>query len=462
MKKSLLPIVVALAAAFSAAPTPSIASDGGMEALFNDMGAYGNQTGPGAYTAQGMNVVTGGNLFMRVPQRNFKVAQIDPPSLKYGCGGIDLHAGSFSFVAKEQLVTMMKNIGASAVTYAFMLALDSISPQINKTISQVQHIAQQINATNINSCEVGQAVGKDLYQSAQAYWAQVSAPESGLYDDQSEARDNVQGDSSKTYEALNAISDPAAKQQAIPGNVAWRALNSMPDLDTKDKQLLMSLSGTVIFRPDDSAEDIKPPKNISVEQFIRGDDSGRLEVYYCKDGVGSDECLDLGDDRIEVKPFAHYVEEKLVGIAEKFRNNQRLSSDEIAFVNVSSVPVYKALSVFTARRASDIDSVWIAKHSDLIAAEYAFYFIVQVSKQIRAAYGQHNAVAGAPAKEAYKEMLSNLQTLKDQAQRTLETAYAKVSGLDRVVADIEQAERALMLGMPSNLAGNIRFASGTR
>lgn len=465
MKVRQVVIACALVAAFGPSSTAS-ASDGGMQKLFDDMGAYGNATGPGAYRAQGMNIVSGGSLFMRVPQRNYKLAQVELPSLKYGCGGIDLHAGSFSFVGKAQLVAMLKNIGSAAVTYAFQLALDSISPQINKILTGLQSTAQAINATNINSCEAGQAITKGVtgdWQEAQKWWAKTSGPITGLFADHSDAREQTEGDDGKTNGAVAAISDPNAKAQALPGNIAWRALAGMAGLDDDDRKLLMSLSGTVILPADvGKAPDYRIPKNITVEQFVRGDDSGQFQVYDCSDGYLPDQCLVLKDTSLTVKPFGQHVEAKLTAIADKFKTNTALTSDEIKFINVTPVPIYKALAVHTARTTAADDIRWIARYSDLIAAEYAYAFIVQVSKQMQTAYSQQAMGSGATARAQLDKMTENLSRLKEQALATVTGAHTRVQSLERIATEIAQAERALMIGLPSNLAGNVRFASAMK
>ena len=61
-----------------------------MQDWFNEIGAYGNVTGPNAYRGQTMNMYTGGSLYMRTPVRNYQLASISPPSFSAGCGGIAL------------------------------------------------------------------------------------------------------------------------------------------------------------------------------------------------------------------------------------------------------------------------------------------------------------------------------------------------------------------------------------
>lgn len=441
------------------------ATDNGMQQLFDDMGAFGNVTGPGAYRAQGMNVVTGGNLFMRVPQRNYHPASVTLPSLKMGCGGIDLYAGSFSFISKSELVSMMKNIGSSAVSYAFKLALDSISPQINKTLTELQQTAQDLNGMNINSCEAGEALARGAggdWQRTSQYFAKVTAPVTGLFSDHSEARAATQGDNAKVNDAVAAVTDAATKEQVQPGNLAWRALSKLPSIDVEDKQILMALSGTTILSPDKPADQpplYKEPKAITIRQFIRGNENGKIPVYTCVDSTDADKCLVLGDGELAVTPYAKKVEAKLLAIADKFRNNAKLTPDEISFINVTGLPVYKALAVTTAAPNVGLDTIWIGKYADLIAAEYAYQYIVQATHQIKQAYSQASSNAPALAQDDMKAMSANVERLRADAREELRAAYAKVESVNKIADEIIYMERNLMANLPANLAGNLRFAA---
>lgn len=457
--------VIAWAVAAAILSQAANAGDNGMQQLFDDMGAFGNVTGPGAYRAQGMNVVTGGNLFMRTPQRNYNPGSVTLPSLKMGCGGIDLYAGSFSFISKSELVSMMKNIGSSAVSYAFKLALDSISPQINKTLTELQQTAQDLNAMNINSCEAGEAVARGVagdWQRSAQYFAKVTAPVTGLFTDHSEAREAVQGDNAKVNAAISAVTDPATREQVQPGNIAWRALSRLAGLDVDDRKILMALSGTTIISSDQTstvAPLYKEPKAITIQQFIRGNQNGKLPVYGCVDSTTPEGCLVLSDDELAVTAFAQKVEAKLLAIADKFKNNIALTTDEIAFINITGLPVYKALAVSTAAPNVGLDTIWIGKYADLIAAEYAYQYIVQATHQIKQAYSQASSGAPAVASDDMKTMAANVDRLRTDAREEVRLAYSKVESVNRIAEEVIYMERNLMASLPANLAGNLRFAS---
>ena len=111
-------IAATLALSIFASPANADVSQS-MQDWFDQIGAYGNVTGPNAYRGQTMNFYTGGSLYMRTPVRNYQLASISPPSFRAGCGGIDLFAGSFSFINKEQFVTLLRNIGNNAIKRRF-------------------------------------------------------------------------------------------------------------------------------------------------------------------------------------------------------------------------------------------------------------------------------------------------------------------------------------------------------
>ena len=106
-----------LTLALTTAPIASRPADlnAEMQAMFNDLGALGNVTSPGAFRGQAMNLYTGGSLMIRAPGRNYPLINAQLPSLRAGCGGIDLFGGAFSFINKQQFVALLQNIDRKSV-----------------------------------------------------------------------------------------------------------------------------------------------------------------------------------------------------------------------------------------------------------------------------------------------------------------------------------------------------------
>ena len=91
--KRIVASLLAFTLAFAPLPSQSADLNAEMQAMFNDLGALGNVTSPGAFRGQAMNLYTGGSLMMRSPGRNYPLVNAQLPSLRAGCGGIDLFGG---------------------------------------------------------------------------------------------------------------------------------------------------------------------------------------------------------------------------------------------------------------------------------------------------------------------------------------------------------------------------------
>ena len=245
-----------LAITLATAPMASLPADLNtqMQTMFNDLGTLGNVTSPGAFRGQAMNLYTGGSLMMRAPGRNYQLINAQLPSLRAGCGGIDIYGGAFSFINKQQFISLLQNIGANAVGYAFKLALQSISPDIDKLLTELQDQINKINAMNINSCEAAQAlvngVVGEFDNSVQSGCANVSQY-LGTVSDRAEARLTCATNAPSVVKAAAASSDPNVHNVTfVKGNVTWIALNQVGgSISQQEKELIMSMIGTVILAP---------------------------------------------------------------------------------------------------------------------------------------------------------------------------------------------------------------------
>ena len=93
-----------------------------------------NVTGPLVYNGQRAGYATMGSVQVRTRVRQSNLLNIQLPSVRAGCGGIDLFGGAFSFISAEELIAMMEAIMQNAAGFAFELALESMSPAIQETV----------------------------------------------------------------------------------------------------------------------------------------------------------------------------------------------------------------------------------------------------------------------------------------------------------------------------------------
>ena len=132
-----------------------MASAGGlqnkMDAVFNDMS---NVSRPGVFETQRRGVLSRGSAYIRSPIMNTELVNLQAPSFKAGCGGIDFFGGSFSFINADQFVQLLRSVASNAKGYAFQIALDIACPDCMAWINNLQSKIQKLNEQLGNSCQL--------------------------------------------------------------------------------------------------------------------------------------------------------------------------------------------------------------------------------------------------------------------------------------------------------------------
>ena len=241
-------------AAASMIASPVAANVGeSMDRFMDDMGAAANVTGPTAFEGQSAGYYSLGNLWTRFPQKSVSPFNLQLPSARAGCGGIDLFSGSFSFINTSEIVAMLKATANNALGFAFKLAIDTISPEIGKVMDELAQKVQQMNQMNISSCETAQALVGGLWptsDTASSVICEAIANSQGAVADWARARQQCNNGGER--EALKAgNSDPDMQDQAgMPNNYTWEALGKKyGGFDTQFREFLMTLVGTGAPRP---------------------------------------------------------------------------------------------------------------------------------------------------------------------------------------------------------------------
>ena len=444
-----------------------------MQTMFNDLGALGNVTSPGAFRGQAMGLYTGGSLMMRAPGRNYPLLNAQLPSLRAGCGGIDLYGGAFSFINKQQFIALLQNIGANAVGYAFKLALQSISPDIDKLLTELQDQINKINAMNINSCETAQAlvngVVGEFDNSVQSGCANISQY-LGTVTDRAEARVTCATNAPSIVRNAATSTDPTVRNATfVKGNVTWLALNRVGGaISRQEKELIMSVIGTVVLSPpanDGSGASPRyfEPTITGMRDLLlgRADSAAEgkidVDVYVCDDAT---ECLNPTRSTVSVKPFTQLVTERLRRMSDNIANRTAQSSADIGFINNTSEPVYRMLAVANAVPGSGTAETLIETYKDVIAIDYAETFLNRALTQALSALAQ--ALKRTGMEEKY---LDSMREAAQEARRQLlaekQTAYAKVRSVSSMTQDLQTLERQLWSAMPPAVKAMLDFGANT-
>lgn len=299
-----------------------------------------NVTEPTAHLGQRRGVLDGGSVVTRARIMNESLIQVVPPSLSAGCGGIDLFAGSFSFINADQFQDLLRAIAANAAGYAFEVALQNMCKTCADTMNYLQKVVQALNQGLGNSCQLAKGLvnaGADALNLAHKDKTSLETMTRGIQD-AFESRSTVHG--TGPAEALEA-SDPAAAKK-LKGNLVWRALKTggvsgwFKNGDDGLLEALMSVTGTVVIGELEQAPDgkgksntiIPKPPLVGIAEVLYGprpEQGSKVRMYRCIPGnQDADGCLNPvekaqgeGGEDGEFKGMIERVKQLMLGDAAK-------------------------------------------------------------------------------------------------------------------------------------------------
>lgn len=469
--------IMASLLALAVATAPSLARPGDlnaeMQAMFNDLGALGNVSAPGAFRGQAMNLYTGGSLMMRSPGRNYSLADVQLPSLRAGCGGIDLFGGAFSFINKQQFVALLQNIGANAVGYAFKLALQSISPDIDKLLTELHDQINKINTMNINSCEAAQALvngAVGAYDNSVMSGCANISQYLGTVADRADARLACATNAPAVVRTAAVSTDPNVRNVTfVKGNVVWTALDRIAGgISQSEKELMMSLIGTLVLHPPrDDGSGAMPryfePTIVGVRDLLLGRGASApegnidVEIYACDEPV---ECLSPVRRTVSVKPFSRLVSERLLRISDNIASRTPQASADIGFINNTTEPVYKMLAVANAVPGSSTAETLIETYRDVIALDYAETFLKRAIRQAETALS--HSLKRSELEQQYVETLKgNAREAQRQIVAEKQGVHAKLRSVSSMTQDLQTLERQLWSSMPAAIKSMLDFSASS-
>lgn len=439
---------------------------------FNGLGFSSNVTSPQAYHGQQAGYYTGGSVFMRSPVRDVQIVQLDLPSYRSGCSGIDIYAGGFSFIDNDQMVQLLQNLMNHSASYAFTLAMETATPELANVMKYWNDLANKINQTNINSCEAAEGLVGGMWprvRGAQQRVCQDVGSSDGIFSDWAQAKQKCGMGNGFSSTMNKARSDPHYKNMVFDsGNIVWKAIkqNNLISGDDELAEFFMSLSGTIIISKmgsgDDAPVKLNPPlpslmdkeRNNLIQKLLNG---GEVTIYKC-DTTDVDGCLNPSDNLTvnisEDKAFANRIRKLLDDMVDKIIDDKALTPEEIGLLQSTSLPIYKMLNVQVAF-AKNKDILHITDYSEAIATDIIYQYIEQILQVIR------NSVAASQSPEDILAKLQpNIDKELEQLRDEQKSAYSKMATSIQLIQQTQVIERMLASDLSTELANNLSWAKG--
>ena len=459
-----------LAAINATVLTPAAAAVGDdMQQFFDDAGVRANVTGPTAFQGQSAGYYSGGNVWTRFPQKSIQPFNLQLPSARAGCGGIDLFAGSFSFINTAELVAMLKATANNAVGFAFQLAIDAISPQVSGVIKDMSQKMQQINQMNISSCETAQGLVGGLWprmDQTRATICEAVGNSGGLFSDWAASRQGC-NNGDKRDETIKANTNPEMAAQLVgePHNFTWDILNKSPQFagyDQEFKELVMTIMGTVITTP--SPDKTKgtiinrygPGDDSILEALLDGTASGKkVDILKCVDTP----CLQVVMQTLSIsqtQAIRPRVLRLIQSMATAVQNDTEIGAAEKTLLNVASLPLYKIIAVQVAARGAAVANTEVDQLAEITAIDLLQAILNDIlGKFDMAKVGLVKADEASAA-----TWISQIQGVRAKfAQREVRNA-SRVQAITNIIDRTMSLESTLQNSMTPGMSAALNFSRG--
>ncbi|MTC74229.1 F-type conjugal transfer protein TraH [Providencia sp. wls1919] len=326
-------------------PVISMSSiDSDLNNYFNKLGYATNSTEPQVWQGQAAGYITGGSFYARSGVRDIQLISMSLPDINAGCGGIDAYLGAFSHINGEQLQQFVKQIMSNAAGYFFDLALQTAVPDMKNAKDFLQKLATDVNSMNLSSCQAAQGIIGGLYpktQESQKKVCQDIAGQSNIFSDWAASRQGctVGGQLSK----VNDKASDKDKERVLKNvNIIWHSLskNSFLNNDKEMKELIMTISGTLIFGNDGEITPLLP-KTTDQDLIKALMEGGKVKIYTCNE---KDKCLKVTLKEVTItknKSLKNQVTNILSSIQMKAIRDESLTELEKGFISSTRVPVFK-------------------------------------------------------------------------------------------------------------------------
>ena len=381
MKKILLLLLFAL-------PINGKISDS-MNKFYSKFGIKANKTNPAVFTDQAAGYFTGGGLSVRGRVIKAKPINVSFPEVNVGsCGDIDLFLGAFSF-SKEQLVKAMRGVISSAASYAFMLAIDTVSPQIATTMKQIQDWINKKIDLEINSCELGAHLVSSAFQKRKEVrqkYCKMYGAENKKFSDFIAGRVDCSSPSERDQVFNEAEKQDDSGILKRETNIANEVLEkSSLNLGGKLKELFMSISGTIVSRKTgvkDHTELFYYPSLAVNEEFMNAlMEGGSAKVYTCD----NKQCLQPKESAITLEPssaFRFLVENKMKSMQTKALTDGTFDEEEKELLNKTRIPLLKIINIISAYKYG-YAPITLVECADLVAVDMLCQYLNDIIDTLR-------------------------------------------------------------------------------
>ena len=435
---------------------PNLASAGleGLVKFASPEGAMHNVTAPQVVKDQTGGYMTGGSILLRGPRpKELQPISVQTPKLKYDActGSGDLRFGAFSYVSAKEFGAFLKNVARASGAYMLKMAIKSACPQCEDIMTYLETVARDINGLMMNQCSMAQSIAEGAFSKLTSGERQSCMMKA-----------NASGSRKDMFETTRSCQDRAGEGQGVDDkfesmlgdefNLVWKALSKGTGADSNLKELMMSVSGTIIgIKRDGGYVFTSKPTLLQdkalLEKYIGSSSGGsKVKLYSCDN---PHKCLSPSEVEVTLAPnetLYGNVSKILRSLVEKVQSdNPKLTDEEEALIGFSSIPVLQLIEMELASKAKSSDllvrmSEFIEVLCYDVITNYLEIMLGRVTASVRAL--EHTQVDDTIIKNFMMDAESTRKFLTDAKF----LAYKKLQTITQVKERLKQQQKEFEYG----------------
>lgn len=309
--------------------------------------------------------MTGGSILLRGPRpKTLQPLVVQTPKFAFDActGSADFRFGGLSYVGSAELTRFFKSMATASGSYAVKMLIKTACPQCENIMSDLEAIARDINGLMLDQCSSAQGIAQGTFSMLGAGNQQKCMMQSNAA---SQSRDMFEtSEKCKSNPDRYGAAGEEGELKSLLGdefNLVWKSIGSGGIGDKDFKELIMSVSGTIIGRKVDGRYQFtNKPSLVMKEQLLEkyigidqstGEASSKLKLYSCDD---EHKCLNPQEVEItlsqndtlygNVKRIIRSLEGKIAGGVRGSSDGsgsaaQNLTDEEAGLVAFSSIPL---------------------------------------------------------------------------------------------------------------------------
>lgn len=373
----------------------NFAAASGIEKLmkYSQDGTMSNVNSAAIVNDQNGGYMTGGSILMRGPRpKTLQPVVIQTPKFAFDActGSADFRFGGLSYISAKEFSQFFKSMGTASAAYAVKMLIKSSCPQCEDIMSYLETVARDINGMMMEQCSMGQAIGGGIYNSLTAGNQQKCMMQGNI--DKSSKDMFEATDKCKTNPERHGRKGEEDELKGLLGNefnLVWKAMGKGDGGDLAFKELIMSVSGTIIGRKKDGGFEFSHKSSLVLsndllEEYISvNQKTGKVKLYRCDE---KNHCMNPTQTEVTLQ-YNETIYGNIKRILEKLipkviSNKETLTDEEQALIGFSTIPLLQIIEMEVVQKANPADMiVRMDEFVQVVCYDVVTNFLTQIVNQ---------------------------------------------------------------------------------